>query len=54
MEVGLLTEIMNAFVDAFSGGFDRIRGAVSGLLHVLIGIEVAWFGVMFLLGMESV
>lgn len=54
MEVGLLTEIMNAFVDAFSGGFDRIRPAVSGLLHVLIGIEVAWFAVLFMLGMESV
>lgn len=54
MEVGLLTEIMNAFVEAFSGGFDRIRPAVSGLLHVLIGIEVVWFGVLFTLGMESI
>ncbi len=54
MEVGLLTEIMNAFVEAFSGGFERIRPAVSALLYVLSGIEVAWFGVLYLLGMESV
>lgn len=52
MEVGLLTEIMNVFVDAFSGGFDRIRPAISGLLNVLIGIEFAWFGVQVLLGVE--
>jgi type IV secretion system protein TrbL len=52
VEVGLLTEIMNVFVDAFSGGFDRIRPAISGLLHVLISIEVVWFGVQVLLGVE--
>ena len=52
MEVGLLTEIMNAFVEAFSGGFDRIRPAISGLLHILIGIDVAWFAVQVTLGVE--
>jgi type IV secretion system protein TrbL len=54
VEVGLVTEIMNVFVEAFSGGFDRIRGAVSSLLYLLIAIEVGWFGILFLLGTESV
>lgn len=54
MEVGLLTETMNAFVDAFSGGFDRLRGAMNSLLYLLISIDIAWFGVKFMLGMESV
>jgi type IV secretion system protein TrbL len=54
VEVGLVTEIMNVFVEAFSGGFDRIRGAVSSLLYLLIAIEIAWFGVLCLLGMEAI
>jgi hypothetical protein len=40
---------MNAFVEPFSGRLDRIRTAVNGLLHLLMAIEVAWFGVLLLM-----
>jgi type IV secretion system protein TrbL len=52
VEVGLLTEIMNVFVDAFSGGFDRIRPAIGALLRLLIGIEFMWFSLLLLFGVE--
>ena len=52
MEVGLLTEIMNVFVDAFSGGFERIRPAIGSLLRILIGIEFTWFALLLLFGIE--
>lgn len=49
-----MTEILNAFIGAFSGGFDRIRPAVGGLLHVLIGLDLAVYAVMVLFDIESI
>jgi type IV secretion system protein TrbL len=54
VNVGFLSEILNTFVDAFSGGFDRLRPAVGALLHLLMALDVIYFGLMVLFGMELV
>src|SRR5687767_13511738 len=54
MEVGIVTEILNAFIGAFSGGFDRLRPAIGGLLRILVTLDVLFFAVMLLFGIEAI
>lgn len=54
MNVGILSETLNIFVAAFSGGFDRLRPAINGLLHILLSLDVLFFGLMVLFDIEPV
>lgn len=54
MEVGILTEILNLFIGAFSGGADRLRPAIGGLLRLLITLDVLFFALMVLFDIEPV
>lgn len=53
MEVGMLTEILNKFVDAFSGGFERLQPAINSLLRIFITIDVLFFGALLLFELEQ-
>jgi type IV secretion system protein TrbL len=53
MEVGMLTEILNKFVDAFSGGFQRLQPAINGLLRVFVTIDVLFFCALLLFELEQ-
>jgi len=54
MEVGILTELLNLFIGAFSGGADRLRPAIGGLLRTLITLDVLFFALMVLFDIEPV
>lgn len=54
MNDGLLSATLNVFIAAFSGGFDRLRPAIGGLLHVLISLDLLFFGIMVLFGLDAV
>jgi type IV secretion system protein TrbL len=52
MPVGILTEILNAHVAAFAGGFDRLRPAMGTLFSLLASIDVLYLGFLVLLDVE--
>ncbi len=53
MDIGILTETLNAFIGAFSSGFERLGPAISGLLRILIGLDVTFFCLMLLFDIEQ-
>lgn len=54
MEIGILTEILNLFIGAFSGGADRLRPAIGGLLRMLVTLDVLFFAIMVLFDIEPI
>jgi type IV secretion system protein TrbL len=54
MNVGILSETLNVFVAAFSGGFDRLRPSIYGLFHLLVTLDMLLFGVKVLFDLEPV
>lgn len=52
MPIGILTEILNVHVAAFSGGFDRLRPAMGTLFSLLASIDVLYLGYLVLLDVE--
>lgn len=54
MEIGILTEILNLFIGAFSGGADRLRPAIGGLLRMFVTLDVLFFALMVLFDIEPV
>jgi type IV secretion system protein TrbL len=54
VNIGILAEMMNAFIGAFSGGFDRLQPMMGSLFGVLMSLDLAYFGVMVLFGFEPV
>lgn len=53
-EIGLLTETLNAFIEAFEGGFDNLRPYIGSLLRVLVTLDVLFFALMVLFDIESI
>ncbi len=50
MDFNGLTDTLNTFIAAFSGGFGRLSGAINGLLALLAGIDIVLLGFWWALG----